>query len=109
MKKGIKCGKNNTTGRSKQPVKRKYKSKSKLNTCVYKLSDKNTTVYYGTTNNLERREKEHKDNGKEFTDIEKISRNMTYRSAKKREAKKLESHRKNHNGKNPKYNKDNDG
>lgn len=107
MKKSGKCGKSNTMRRSEQPSKRKYKNK--LDTCVYKLRDKNTTVYYGTTNNLGRREKEHKDSGKKFTDIEKVSRNMTLKSAKKREAKKLESHRKNHNGKNPKYNKDNDG
>jgi hypothetical protein len=34
---------------------------------------------------------------------------MTAESAKKRESEKLEAYRKNHRGKNPRYNKDSDG
>lgn len=94
---------------NKKPAKSKATAPKKQDTCVYSLVDKKKKVYVGTTNDLDRREKEHRDSGKEFTTIKKESRNMTPESAKEREVKKLEGYRKNHQGKNPKYNKDNDG
>lgn len=94
---------------SRQPAKSTTTVSKKQDTCVYSLLDNKKKVYIGTTNDLDRREKEHRDCGKEFTSVKKESRNMTPESAKEREFEKLETYRKNHNGKNPKYNKDNDG
>jgi len=84
-------------------------AKKKQDTCIYELYDKKKKVYIGTTNDLERRENEHKESGKNFTSIKKVSRKMTPESAKKKETEKIGTYRKNHNGKTPKYNKDNDG
>jgi predicted GIY-YIG superfamily endonuclease len=88
---------------------RKTSKKSNQDTCVYELYDKNRKVYCGTTNDLSRREDEHRADGKKFTRVKKVSINMTAESAKKRESEKLEAYRKNHRGKNPRYNKDSDG
>ena len=81
----------------------------KYDTFTYKLKEGNTVVYIGTTNDPKRREQEHKSEGKRFTKMEITSRRMTEDGAKKKEAKELETYRKNHKGKNPKYNKDSDG
>ncbi|MDD4000555.1 MAG: GIY-YIG nuclease family protein, partial [Bacilli bacterium] len=79
------------------------------NTNNYKLKDRNKVVYIGTTTNLEKRAAEHKAAGKNFTCIEKVGRVKTEQSAKKQEAKQLETYRKNHRGNNPKYNKTKNG
>ena len=76
-------------------------------TVTYELKDGNTIVYIGTTNDSERREEEHGD--KEFSHMNITSRRMTEEGAKKQEAEKLETYRKNHGGKNPKYNKKSGG
>lgn len=96
------------SGNKKSSTSKKETAK-KQDTAVYTLRDKNEIVYIGTSNNIEKREKEHQDLGKEFTSIRKESRKMTPESAKKREEEKLENYRKNHKSKNPKYNKDKDG
>ena len=80
----------------------------KRETVTYELKDGKKTVYIGTTNDPERREKEHKDSGKKFTKMDITSRKMTEEGAKKKETEKLERYRKNQ-GRNPKYNKDSDG
>ena len=79
------------------------------NSIVYKLLKGNKIEYFGTTNNLERREKKHKSDGKQFDSIKPVSRLMTEEGAKKREKELLAKYRKTHKGKNPKYNKDSDG
>ena len=66
-------------------------------------------VYRGTTNNPERREQEHRDEGKRFGYLNVTSRRMTEDGAKKKEDGNLAMYRKNHGGRNPKYNKDSDG
>ena len=81
----------------------------KKDTFNYNLKQGNKVVYKGTTNDLERREKEHLNDGKVFNKIEKVGRAKTAGSAKETEAKELETYRRNHGGKNPKYNKDSDG
>ena len=81
----------------------------KQDTQTYKLKDGNKTVYVGTTNDMERREQEHKDQGKKFTKIEPTSRKMTEDGATKKETEQLKTFRDGHKGKNPKYNKDSDG
>ena len=46
----------------------------------YQIKDGNEIVYYGITNDLERREQEHRSEGMDFTSIEKIG-NVTTRDA----------------------------
>ena len=79
------------------------------NTQTYSLFDGNKKVYIGTTNDLERREQEHNNEGKQFTRIEITSRQMTEAGAKQRETEQLEVYRRGHKGNNPKYNEDSDG
>lgn len=94
---------------NKQSGKGSVSNKKKQDTCVYKLLEDNKIVYYGTTNNPEKRENEHRNSGKEFDCLKKVSRSMPSESAKKRESGKLESYRHNHKGKNPKYNEKKNG
>ncbi len=81
----------------------------KRDTVTYELKDGKKVVYRGTTNNPEKREAEHKSSGKHFSKMTVTSRKMTADGAKKKESKSLETYRKSHKGKNPKYNKDSDG
>ena len=81
----------------------------KRSTQTYRLKDGRKTVYIGSTNDLERREEEHRDEGKHFTRLEPTSRKMTEEGAKQKEADQLQTFRKGHGGKNPKHNKDSDG
>ena len=76
----------------------------KQDTVTYELKDGNKVVYVGTTNDPERREQEHKDEGKRFGHMNVTSRRMTEDGATKKEADRLATYRKNQ-GKNPKYNK----
>ena len=78
-------------------------------TVTYDLRNGRKVVYKGTTNNPERREKEHRDEGKKFTKMTVTSRRMTDDGAKLKEEKQLEQYRSSHGRENPKYNKDKDG
>lgn len=80
----------------------------KQDTVTYELKQGNKVVYVGTTNDPERREQEHLAAGKTFGHMNVTSRRMTEGGAKKKEAEKLKTYRKNQ-GKNPKYNLDSDG
>lgn len=81
----------------------------KRGTQTYRLKEGKKTVYIGTTNDSERREEEHREEGKKFTKLEPTSRKMTENGAKQKEADQLQVFRKGHGGENPKYNKDSDG
>lgn len=80
----------------------------KRDTVTYELKQGNKVVYVGTTNDPERRAKEHESMGKKFSKMTITSPKLTQGSARKREAERLATYRKNQ-GKNPKYNKDSDG
>ena len=80
----------------------------KRDTVTYELKCGNKVVYVGTTNDPERREAEHERQGKNFTKLNVTSRKMTDTGAKKKEAERLKTYRKNQ-GKNPLYNEDPDG
>lgn len=80
----------------------------KRETITYDLKHGREVVYKGTTSNLERREQEHREDGKNFDRAVPTSRRMTEEGAKVKEKAQLETYRKNQ-GKNPKYNKDSDG
>ncbi len=77
-------------------------------TVTYELKQGNQVVYVGETNNPERREQEHKEEGKQFVKMAITSRRMTKDGAQTKEAERLATYRKNQ-GRNPKYNKDSDG
>ena len=80
----------------------------KQDTVTYELKKGNEVVYVGTTNDPERREQEHKEQGKKFGHMNVTSRRMTEDGAKRKETERLATYRKNQ-GNNPKYNKDSDG
>ncbi len=75
----------------------------------YNLKQGSKVVYKGTTSDLEKRAKEHEADGKNFTSIQKLGRVKTENGASKEETKQLAIYRKNHGGKNPKYNKTKNG
>ena len=81
----------------------------KRTTLTYDLKKGRKVVYRGTTNDPERREREHRDAGLDFDRLLPTSRQMTPKGAKDREAENLERYRRNHGGRNPRYNKDSDG
>ena len=76
---------------------------------TYDLKKGAKVVYRGTTNDPERREREHRQDGLEFDQLVPTSRRMTRRGARDREAQNLDRYRRNHGGRNPRYNKDDDG
>ena len=78
-------------------------------TYTYDLKRGGRVVYKGTTNDPERREREHRREGKVFDKLEPTSPPMTRGDAKEKEVKNLETYRRNHGGRNPPYNEDKDG
>jgi len=70
----------------------------------YELKQKREIVYRGITNNPERREEEHKDEGKRFSNLKIIGPAVTKKAAENWEEKSLQSYRDSHGGENPKYN-----
>ncbi len=81
----------------------------KRDTVSYDLLKGNKILYRGTTNDPDRREQEHRDEGKRFSKMRITSRKITEEGAKKKEAESLERYRRGHGGKSPQYNKDSDG
>ena len=71
----------------------------------YRLWDGRKIVYIGITHDPSRREIEHKGEGKSFTRIKSVGPAVTQQSAEKWEEERLSQYRRNHRGRNPKYNK----
>ena len=78
------------------------------NTKVYREKRGRETTYIGITDNLPRRELEHRNEGHTFTKIEPVSPALTRKSAEVREQQMLQNFEKNH-GRLPKYNIDPNG
>jgi len=76
----------------------------KRNYFRYELKKGNNVLYRGITNNPERRELEHKDEGKRFSHMNVVGPAVTQKSAEIWEEESLEQFRNSHEGKNPKYN-----
>ncbi len=76
---------------------------------TYALYNGRKKVYIGEAAKTEQRAEQHKEDGKVFTRVEKTSRPILNKNAQEREADQLESYRRSHGGKNPRYNKDDDG
>ena len=83
--------------------------KNPRDTVTYDLKQGGKIVYRGTTDDPDRREQEHRDDGKRFSKLTVTSRKMTEDGAQKKESESLETYRQGHSGKNPLYNKDDDG
>jgi len=73
----------------------------------YNLKQGHKVVYKGITNNPERREEQHKDEGKRFTKMQVVGPSVTKDAAEKWEEDSLAQFRGNHGGRNPKYNETN--
>lgn len=82
---------------------------SNRDTYKYLLVDGNEVVYVGITNDLERRNAEHRSEGKEFTDIVQDGEITTRDAAEKWEEKMIAMYKNDHNGKRPKYNQNDSG
>ena len=81
---------------------------AKNDTYKYKLKSGRKTVYYGITNNLGRREAEHRKT-KSFGSLVKIGIVCTKKSAEFWERNVLRKYRSYHKGRNPRYNKTKNG
>lgn len=73
----------------------------------YELKQGPEVVYRGITKDPERREREHKEEGKRFSHIHPIKPAVTKDTAERWEEESLENYRQNHQGRNPKYNETN--
>jgi predicted GIY-YIG superfamily endonuclease len=71
----------------------------------YELKEGSKVVYRGITNDPQRREREHKEEGKQFSHMRVIGPSATKKTAEIWEEESLESYRRHHRGENPKYNK----
>lgn len=71
-------------------------------TRLYELKDGNEIVYYGITNNADRRAIEQANSGKKFTHLNVISVALTKESAEKREAQAIQRYQRQHGGRPPK-------
>lgn len=79
------------------------------NTYKYELLDGNTVVYVGITNDPERREREHRSEGKKFTRMRIVGKVSTEVSASDWETDRIATYKDNHNGNRPKYNENDSG
>ena len=84
-------------------------AKKTRDTVTYDLKRGPEVVYQGTTNDPDRREREHRAQGKDFDHLRVTSRRMTSEGAKAKEAENLARYRRGHRGRNPQYNDDADG
>ena len=82
--------------------------KKPRDTVTYELKEGNKVLYVGTTNDPERRLEEHIEQGKKFGHMKITSVKMTEDGAHKKESDRLAAYRSNQ-GRNPRYNKDDDG
>ena len=80
------------------------RKRAKRDTYLYALKDGNKIVYIGQTKNPPEREQQHKNSRKRFTKIDINPYPMSEKTAFKRELEWIESYKRSHGGKPPKYN-----
>lgn len=78
-------------------------------TFKYELRRGNRVVYVGITNDLERRESEHRNEGMDFTSLTKIGNKTTRDAAGAWEEDRIAKYKENHNGNRPLYNQNDSG
>lgn len=81
----------------------------KRDTNKYECYQGNKLVYVGITNNMERREAEHRAEGMKFTSMRKVGNITTPQGASDWETARIQTYQQNHGGSTPKYNKNNTG
>lgn len=74
-------------------------------TFKYRIKDGNEIIYYGITNDLERREQEHRSDGMDFTKMEKIGIATTHDAASTWEEQNIQRYAQQHGGRLPRENK----
>lgn len=77
---------------------------SQRDTWLYELRDGHEIVYYGLSNNPDRREIQQINSGKRFTHMNVISVALTRGSAEYREGEEIRRYQRQHGGNPPKYN-----
>lgn len=82
---------------------------SNRDTYKYRLKDGNEIVYYGITNDLERREQEHRSEGMNFTSMEKIGNVTTRDAAGSWEEDNIQRYKNQQQGRRPRYNDNDNG
>lgn len=70
----------------------------------YELRRGGKIVYVGITDQPDVRAEQHSTEGKRFTSMNLVGRAITRRSAENWEEERLETYRRHHGGKNPRYN-----
>lgn len=75
----------------------------------YECYDGNRLVYVGITNDMARREAEHRADGMNFSSMRKVGRITTQEAASDWESKRVQTYQENHGGSTPKYNKNESG
>ena len=76
---------------------------------TYALFNKGKKVYIGESEDPLKRAEQHADEGKKFDRVETTSRTMKIENAQNHQADQLQTYRRGHGGKNPKYNKTDEG
>lgn len=75
----------------------------------YECYQGNKLVYVGITNDMTRREAEHRADGMQFSTMRKVGNITTQEGASNWETNRIQTYQKNHGGDTPKYNKNNTG
>lgn len=78
-------------------------------TYKYELRNGNKVVYVGITNDLARREAEHRNEGMKFTSMTKVGNVTTRSGAEAWESGRIATYKENHNGNRPQYNQNDSG
>ena len=81
------------------------KARKPRDTHVYALREKRRIVGYGITDDLERRDAEHRAERTRFNSMNPVGPALTRESAEQREAQLIEGYKKTH-GRHPRYNKE---
>ena len=81
----------------------------KRDTSKYECYKGKKLVYVGITNDMARREAEHKAEGMNFSSMRKVGNVTTREAASEWETERIQTYQRNHGGNTPTYNQNNTG